>query len=101
MTSDSYRTAYSLVAFAILAFLAAGSSDSSTSSSSSHDQREADTQRGFSFGREIGARRAREGFPKPSVDYLNSIIQTTTPNESDGYKLGFKAGYIDGWEKTR
>ncbi len=72
---------------------------SASSLSASHDQREADTKAGFNLGRSIGAKRAREGFPKPSLAYLDSIIQATIPNESEAYKLGFKTGYVDGWEK--
>lgn len=62
-------------------------------------QQEADALAGFNLGRSIGAKRALEGFPKPSLEYLDSIIKLTIPNESAAYKVGFKAGYIDGWEK--
>jgi hypothetical protein len=64
--------------------------DANSSSGASHAQREADTRRGFNFGREIGARRAREGFPEPSVDYLDSIIRATIPSESDGLSSASK-----------
>jgi hypothetical protein len=62
-------------------------------------QEEADANAGFNLGRSIGAKRAREGFPKPSLEYLEAIIKATIPNESEAYKVGFKVGYIDGWEK--
>lgn len=70
-----------------------------TLSTAEHTQREADTLRGFNLGRQIGAKRAQEGFPKPTLDYLDSILRLTAPNESEGFKVGFKAGYLDGWEK--
>ncbi len=62
-------------------------------------QEERDALEGFNLGRSIGAKRAREGFPKPTLEYLDSILKITVPNASEAYKVGFKAGYIDGWEK--
>lgn len=62
-------------------------------------QEERDALEGFNLGRSIGAKRAREGFPKPTLEYLDAILKITVPNASEAYKVGFKAGYIDGWEK--
>ena len=62
-------------------------------------QEEADSLAGFNLGRSIGAKRSLEGFPKPSLDYLDSIIKITIPNETQAYRVGFKMGYLDGWEK--
>ena len=63
-----------------------------------HDQREAETYAGLKEGRRVGNNRYREGFPRPSLDYLDAILSTTLKHESEAWKLGFKGGYLSAWE---
>ena len=63
-------------------------------------QREADAQRGFDAGFPIGQKRHREGFPKPGLAYLDSILDIAARGEGDGYRVGFKGGYLHGWEEA-